>query len=119
MNWLTNWLRRRPREASRPALAPGKRFRPRLEHLEAREVPALVINPTFGPTILADPQAAKIMASINAAIQKLESYIYDNITVSITFNEMAGGLGQSLSFYKTVSYSAYRAALVSHQWSSV
>ena len=88
------------------------------EQLEARDLPALTIVPTFAANILSDPNSATIQATINTAIQNLEKLVADPITVNITFQEMGTGLGQSSWFYNTVSYSAYRAALVSHATSA-
>jgi hypothetical protein len=74
----------------------------------------LQIIPTFDSSITSDPQAATIEATINSALAVYQSTFSDPITVSIKFQKMAGGLGQSGSYYQTVSYSSYRAALVTH-----
>jgi Ca2+-binding RTX toxin-like protein len=115
---FTSRLRQLKVVLSRPAAGHAgrsrARFRPLVEQLEARNVPTLVINPTFGPTITADPNAATIEATINTAIANLENAFTDTVTVNITFNEMTTGLGKSNWFFNTVSYTSYLAALTSH-----
>src|SRR5205085_11026345 len=89
-------------------------FRPVVEPLEDRRMLALTINPTFAANITSDPNAAVIMATINRTIAAYQSFISDNITVDITFQE-GGGLGGSgggLGYNE--KYADYRAALVSH-----
>src|SRR5207244_5025019 len=68
--------------------------------------------------ITSDPQSATIQATINAAIALYQANFSDPITVTITFQEMGGGLGMSSTYYSTFSYSSYRAALVSHATTS-
>jgi hypothetical protein len=108
----------------RAFLVPGQgkrgpaRFRPTLEPLERRDVPSLVINPTFDSSITSDPNAAKIEGTIKMAIQTFENTISNSVTVGITFKEMSSGLGQSNWFYHTVTYSAYLAALKAHATSA-
>src|SRR6185369_7845845 len=74
----------------------------------------LTIIPTFDASITSDPQAATIQATINAAIAVYQSDFSDPVTVSIKFQKMNTGLGASSSYYQSISYSSYRAALVSH-----
>jgi hypothetical protein len=74
----------------------------------------LKIIPTFDSSITGDPQSATIQATINAAIALYQANFSDPITVTITFQEMSGGLGQSSSYYQPFSYSSYIAALQSH-----
>jgi hypothetical protein len=74
----------------------------------------LKIIPTFDSSITSDPQAATIQATINAAIAAYAANFSDQVTVSIKFQSMGSGLGMSSFFYETVSYSSYRAALVTH-----
>ncbi len=83
-----------------------------LESLEAREVPAFVINPTFDKTITDD--TATIEASINAVIQNFENAFTDNITVNITFAEGNGQPGGSSTQRISVAYNDLRATLASH-----
>src|SRR5262249_46770648 len=68
-----------------------------VEQIEDRTVPALVINPTFDSSITSDPNAAKIEATINTAIQIMESYITNPVTVEIAFSKTGDPsvLGQS------------------------
>jgi hypothetical protein len=116
---LTSWFRKAglSRRASAQAKRPRRQFRPRLEPCEERVLLTLDIVPTFAANITSDPNAAIIMDSINRVIAAYESAISDNITINITFQE-GGGLGGSSTFYNTVSYSAYRAALASHATSA-
>jgi len=74
----------------------------------------LTIIPTFDSSILSDPQAAAIQATINYAIAVYESNFSDPVTVSITFEKVSTGLGTSSTYYQSYAYSSYRAALVSH-----
>ena len=90
------------------------RFQPLTERLERRVLPAFVITPTFDSTITSDPNAATIETSINRVIQSFEDSFSDNITVDITFKEVTSGLGGSNTSNNSFSYTAYRAALVSH-----
>jgi hypothetical protein len=73
----------------------------------------LRIVPTFDSSITTNPQAATIEATINSAIAVYQTNFSDPVTVNIKF-QAGGGLGQSLFYIETVSYSSYRAALVSH-----
>ncbi len=59
----------------------------------------LTINPTFDSSITSLPGAAGIESAINSAITAVESSITspNNITVSIDFQNMSSGLGQSLT----------------------
>ena len=72
---------------------------------------AFVITPTFGSSITNDPNAAAIEGVINSAIAFYESSFSDQITVTISFNEMTSGLGQSTTGFYNVSYATYLAAL--------
>ena len=71
----------------------------------------IAIVPTFDSSITSDSNAAGIEATINQAINFYEGIIITPITVNITFQEMNSGLGQSSTFFGTVSYSDYLAAL--------
>src|SRR5262245_27777501 len=103
----------RPSHDGRPT-GSRPRYVPRLEALENRMVPALVITPTFDSTITSDPNAAIIEASINRVIQAFEDSFSDNITVNITFQEVTSGLGGSSTKVGNFSYTSYLAALTSH-----
>jgi hypothetical protein len=74
----------------------------------------ITIIPTFDATITSDPQAATIEATIEAAIAVYRGDFSDSITANFTFYEMEDGLGDNDSYLTDVSYSSYRAALVSH-----
>jgi hypothetical protein len=74
----------------------------------------LIINPTFGSTITSDPNSAEIIGTINQAINMYETQITTAISVNITFDEMSSGLGQSSTFFSTITYSQYLAALQAH-----
>jgi hypothetical protein len=78
----------------------------------------LTIVPTWDSTITSDPNAATIEATLNAAIQVYENYFADPITVNIYFEEMTSGLGESSTYYNTISYSSYRSSLQSHATTS-
>jgi len=72
----------------------------------------LTIDPTFDSSITSLPGAAGIEGAINAAIATLEADISspNNITVSIDFQNMTTGLGQSeTSIYEGSYYTYYNA----------
>jgi hypothetical protein len=75
---------------------------------------SFIITPTFDSSITADPNASLIEATINQAISFYEANITNNITVNMTFAEMSGGLGESSTFFGTITYSQYLAALQAH-----
>lgn len=77
-----------------------------------------VITPTFDSSITNDPNAARIEATINQAIQTYEARFTDDVNVTIDFKEMATGLGQSNWYYRNVTYSQYRNALAADQTTS-
>jgi len=72
----------------------------------------LIINPVWDTTILSDPNAATIMNTISNAILVYETKFSDNVTVTITFKEMATGLGMSSTFIGTVPYATFYSDLV-------
>jgi hypothetical protein len=71
----------------------------------------LIINAMFDTTITSDPNAAAIENAINTAIANMESMFSDPIAVTISFGKMGSGLAQSSTYFATVSYSAFLAAL--------
>jgi len=75
---------------------------------------AITIYATFDTTISSDPNHAAIEATIDQAIAMYEAAITTNISVNITYAEMTSGLGQSSTYYGTITYSQYLAALQSH-----
>ena len=80
---------------------------------------ALTIVPVWDATITNDvTNGATIQATINSVIQTYQSTFTNPTTVTITFAEMTTGLGQSATYYNTISYSSYRSALISHSTSA-
>jgi hypothetical protein len=75
---------------------------------------ALIIVPVWDTTITSDPNAAIIENSINMAIQFYEARFADPITVSIQYQEMTDGLGESEWSYYNIPYSQYLSALQAH-----
>ena len=72
----------------------------------------LVINPIFDSTITSNPNAADIESTINSVIALYEASFSDPVTVTINFQEMSSGLGQSSSYYVPgVHYSTFRTML--------
>ncbi|HLK69200.1 MAG TPA: NF038122 family metalloprotease [Bryobacteraceae bacterium] len=74
----------------------------------------IVIVPTFDSSITGDANALLIETTINQALNFYETNITTPITVHITYAEMGSGLGQSDTFFDTVSYSQYLSALQAH-----
>lgn len=72
----------------------------------------LVIIPVWDSTILNDPNVVSITNTINNAIQVYETKYRDPITVTIKFQEMGSGLGQSSTFFGTTPYQTFYNALV-------
>jgi hypothetical protein len=72
---------------------------------------ALVIIPVWDATITDDPNAATIERTINMAIQFYEARFAVPITVSIQYQEMSSGLGESQYEYVNIPYSQFLAAL--------
>jgi hypothetical protein len=72
----------------------------------------LVIQPTFGSSITSDPNAAAIEATINQAIAVYQNAFSDPITVTIMFNEMSTGLGQSNTTLYKIAYQTFINALI-------
>ncbi|HZW31213.1 MAG TPA: NF038122 family metalloprotease [Isosphaeraceae bacterium] len=80
----------------------------------------LVIVPTFDSSITNDPNAAAIEAAINSAIGVFESDLTTQtpVTVTIYFQEMSSGLGESSTYINTISYYQYYNALAAHATTS-
>lgn len=74
----------------------------------------ITIIPTFDSSITSDPQAAVIEATIRSALVPYQTDFSDAITVTIKFEEMSSGLGESSWLTDTYSYSTYRAALATN-----
>ena len=75
----------------------------------------LNIIPTFASNITSDPNAATIEASILADISTMDSYIANNTTVNITFQETSSGLGSSSTLHYSPGYSTYYSQLQNNQ----
>ena len=76
---------------------------------------ALSIVPTFDSSITSDPNASAIETAIGNAIGEMDSYIANPITDDITFSEMSTGLGESSTYYSSVSYTSYLSDLQNTQ----
>ena len=72
----------------------------------------LMITPTFDSSITSDPNAAAIEGVINQAIGVYESTFSNPINVTIDFQSMSSGLGQSQKNLYVFTYATFRAALV-------
>jgi len=72
----------------------------------------LTIIPTFDSSITSLPGAAAIEGAINNAISAVTTNITspNNITVSIDFQNMGTGLGESTTGFYNVGYSSFRSA---------
>lgn len=71
---------------------------------------ALVIQPTFDPSITGNADASEIEGSINAAISAIDSLYINAITVPVEFSFSPGAKGNLLStsqHYPAMSYSTY------------
>lgn len=81
--------------------------------LAAFAVPAraITINAVFESSITSDPNAAAIESTINQALSFYNLTISTPTMVTIDFQEMGSGLGESNTYYSTISYSQYLAAL--------
>jgi hypothetical protein len=71
----------------------------------------LIITPTFGSSITSDPNSAAIMSTINSAINDYQTRFSDPITVTIQFNEMTSGLGNSTTGFYNIPYQTFITAL--------
>ncbi len=71
----------------------------------------LKIIPTYDSTITSDANSTTIKNTIQSAINVYQATFINPVTVNITFGEMSGGLGQSLTYINTVSYADYTTAL--------
>ena len=72
----------------------------------------LVITPTFDSSITGSADAMTIENTINSAISVYETDFTNPVNVSILFTaDESVGLGQSSTYFNTVSYTDYRANL--------
>ena len=69
----------------------------------------LTITPTFDSSITSLPDAATVEGAINAAIDAVETNVGspNNISVSIDFQNMSSGLGESITGVYSLSYDGY------------
>jgi hypothetical protein len=74
----------------------------------------IVINAVFDSTITSDVNAASIESTINQAVSFYESNIVTPVTVTVHYSEMTSGLGQSSTFFSSITYNQYLAALQTH-----
>jgi hypothetical protein len=72
----------------------------------------LIINPIFDSSITSLASAAAIETSIQGAIATFESTYATPITVTIDFESMSGGLGESQTFIDPTNYKTFYNALV-------
>ncbi len=72
----------------------------------------LVIIPAFASNITSDPNAATIEATINSVISEYEAAFTDPITITVNFQEMSSGLGQSSWYWFALPYTTVRSELV-------
>jgi PEP-CTERM motif len=72
---------------------------------------SFIITPIFDTSITSDSNAVAIEAAINSAIGIYQNTFSDNITVTIQFQEMSSGLGQSSTAFANVTYASYLSAL--------
>jgi len=80
--------------------------------LKASPLYALIIEPTWDPSITTNSEASAITNGILFAIQTLENDIDDNLTVKIDFvNNSNVDLGENSTYYLPVTYSSYLADL--------
>ena len=77
----------------------------------AKTARALTITPIFDSSITGDANAATIEASINQVIGNYETLLLSPIHITVTFKEMATGLGESNKFIIDDSYTDFRAKL--------
>jgi hypothetical protein len=74
----------------------------------------MIISAVFDSTITSDPNGAAIEGTINTAIATYESLFTNNITVSIYFQEMTSGLGESNTDIYDESYTSFYNDLVAN-----
>ena len=93
--------------SSRSSLIVASAFAAGLAGIAGSAAPAhaLTIVPTFDSTITSNSNAAYYEADINNAITAIDSYIANPVQVSIDFQNMSTGLGQSNTNYNSLSYS--------------
>ncbi len=70
---------------------------------------------SLGFTNTAGSNTSYFEGQIQDAINRVESYIANNVTVNITFDAMGGGLGQSSTYTSAISYVNYKNNLLVSQ----
>jgi len=75
---------------------------------------AFTITPTFAASITSDANAGAIENTINMAIQSYENLFSNPINVTIEFQEMSSGLGESEKNLYSISYSNFYTAYASN-----
>lgn len=75
---------------------------------------AMTINATYDSTITGLSNAAAVEATLNSAVSYFDSLYSTNVTVNITFQNMSSGLGQSSTFFTSLTTNQYVTALTSH-----
>src|SRR5678816_213550 len=66
---------------------------------------ALVITPTFDSSITNDPNTATIISTINDTLRVYQTRFTDPINVTIKFQKMTTGLGNSQWWFVSIPYS--------------
>ena len=72
----------------------------------------LIINPIFDTSVLSDSNVQSITNTIMTAIHQFELLYANPVTVTIQFDEMSSGLGQSQTWIGSLPYASYYSALV-------
>lgn len=72
------------------------------------------ITPTFDGSITSDPNAVSIEAAINSAISVYENLFSNPVNVTIDFQEMSSGLGESTKNLYSISYPLFYSAYSSN-----
>jgi hypothetical protein len=75
---------------------------------------ALTIVPVYDSSITGIPEGPTIIATIQSALDLYDFGFSDPVVVTINFQNMNGGLGQSSAFVVAVPYTDYVHALRSH-----
>ena len=71
----------------------------------------VVINALFDPSITSDTQAEAITNSILSTVRAYRTLLANPVCVTILFQEVSEGLGESETVYGTIAYSKYLADL--------
>src|SRR5579863_2838305 len=85
-----------------------------LVSVRAQASTAFTITPTFAASITSDANTAAIENTINTAIQSYQNLFSNPINVTIEFQEMSSGLGESEKNLYSISYSNFFTAYASN-----